>query len=85
MLIANQRARDFIVNAARGLLMFPFFVAAAGLHHSLAPALLLIAGALGQAVAFDVANHVLIPRKLDGSREWLTGAIWGAAYWAVLA
>lgn len=83
VVIGNQRARDFIVMSARGLLMFPAFTYFAYIDRSAAPLLILIAASLAQGVSYDIGYRWF--GKVDGARELLAGAAWGVAFWAVLS
>lgn len=81
--IRNQRARDFIVMSARGLVAFPVFaylVYDTGNWGYLIP---LVLGSVAQGAAYDLAHRGLNRNNLVA--ELLSGAIWGVVYWTVLS
>lgn len=82
VVMKNQRLRDYIVMSARGLMMFPPFVYFAWTEGSVVPLMVLVAASLAQGWSYDFGYRAM--GNVDGARELLAGAAWGAAFWLVL-
>ena len=80
--LENQRVRDFAVMSFRGLFCFPIFAFMAGADHSVLPILTLFMASLLHGAIYDFCLRSLHRNSLMA--EVLSGATWGAAFYAVI-